>query len=188
MPSPPGTKTNQSTITIGLSFLAIGLVIIVAVLGVWALAAYRTPVITPVIIEQVKSQAPPAQPTPIQATIMTPTPENEAIAEQMPILLPESPIQIRRLPSFASVDEAPTSYNQPITAQPLRLVIPEIGIDADVSRVPLVANELDSSLPRTLEPGNKIVELLLQKSNDRVPQRYQLFRVLCPHLAQHADD
>ena len=143
MPSPPGTKTNQSTIPIGLSFLAIGMVIIFAVLGVWALAAYRTPEITPVLIEQVKSQAPPAQPTPIQATIMTPTPENEAIAEQMPILLPESPIQIRRLPSFASVDEAPTSYNQPITAQPLRLVIPQIEIDADVSRVPFVAKELD---------------------------------------------
>ncbi len=139
MPSPPRSKSDQSTIPIGLALLAIGMTIIIAVLGVWTLAVYKTPA----IIEQVKAQAPPKLSSLIQATLVTPAPEKETIGEQMPILLPESPIQIGRLPSFASVEEAPTSYNKPITAQPLRLVIPQLGIDASVSRVPLVSNELD---------------------------------------------
>jgi LPXTG-site transpeptidase (sortase) family protein len=139
MPSPPRSKSDQSTIPISLALLAIGMTIIIAVLGVWTLAVNKTPA----IIEQVKAQAPPKLSSLIQATLVTPAPENETIGEQMPILLPESPIQIGRLPSFASVEEAPTSYNKHITAQPLRLVIPQLGIDASVSRVPLVSNELD---------------------------------------------
>jgi LPXTG-site transpeptidase (sortase) family protein len=139
MPSPTGSKSYQGTVPIGLALLVIGMTIIVAVLGVWALAMYKTPV----IIELVNSETPPALPAPIHAILMTPTPENEVIGNKTPILLPESPIKIGRLPSFASADEAPTSYNKPITAQPLRLVIPQIGIDANVSRVPLVSNELD---------------------------------------------
>ncbi|HUS94895.1 MAG TPA: sortase [Patescibacteria group bacterium] len=144
MPSASGTESNRRTIPIGLVLLVIGLVIIIAVFGVWVLSVSQAPT----SLKQVQPILQPVQATsvlqtPVHASIVTPTPDNAIIIEGIPILLPESPINNGRLPSFASVDAAPTSYNKPVAAQPLRLVIPQLGLDAGVSRVPLVSNEID---------------------------------------------
>ncbi len=144
MPSASGTESNRSTIPIGLALLVIGLVIIIAVLGVWVLSVSRAPTSIQQFQSNVKRvQATSLLQTPIHATIITPTPDIATIIEGIPILLPESPIQNGRLPSFASVDAAPTSYDKPVAAQPLRLVIPSLGLDAGVTRVQLVSNEIN---------------------------------------------
>ena len=80
MPSRSGEKSNQILIPIGLVLLAVGMAIIIAVLGVWAYAVYQSPA----VIEQLRLQVPPAQPTAIEASLMTPTPASDFVGEQMP--------------------------------------------------------------------------------------------------------
>lgn len=74
---------------------------------------------------------------------LAPTPASGSV----PILLPETLNQDAKFPAYASVDEAPrVIYYEPKPGQPIRLVIPDLNLDAAVQPVSLQTLEYNGQL------------------------------------------
>ncbi|MCI0396357.1 MAG: sortase [Chloroflexi bacterium] len=130
MPSPSSGPAQELKIPLGIVLVAIGLIVMLSAAIVWAISPSQMPA----LLERAS-----VPPTPIP----TATQPRSAVGDvtSVPILLPETPLLSAsgELPSYATVEEAPKSYGVPIAGQPLRLIIPSLGIDAPVTRIGLLS-------------------------------------------------
>ncbi len=129
----------------GVVFIAIGLLILLTVGGIILLSYSQKPGESPAIaLFPTREYASIIISTRNASIDLAPTPDN---ANVIPILLPETPVDSSKFPSFASVDEAPQSiYYVPKPGQPIRLTIPDLNLDADVQPVSLQTVEYDGQL------------------------------------------
>ena len=126
------TSNNQ---WLGWLLMALGGLVLISTAVFWL--ATRLP--DQIAIAQLPTPNPPptvaalavAPPLPPNVVLVTP----EAVATVPVIPTPE----LRELPSIASMTEAPTSMRQSVAGQPVRMVIPQLGIDAPVRDVGLSA-------------------------------------------------
>jgi sortase A len=131
--------------------LVVGLIIMLTAITVWALAPLNVPDqlsqsgIPPTLVPAADTPVM-VQPGPETKPQESGTGEPSAYSGTNPetVLLPETPPQgppQGGLPSFATVADAPRFHNESLPGQPVRLVIPTLGIDANVHRVGLMAVE-----------------------------------------------
>lgn len=122
-------EKGRAKVSIGLALIAFGAVILFIAVAIWALSPLQVPErLEPAFVPTLTPNTAPNPFIPEQS--IEPT-------EEVPILLPETPLDSGGLPSFAAVSEAPTSYNSNIPGQPVRLIIPKINIDTAVHRIGL---------------------------------------------------
>lgn len=156
MPASQKKAPTNDGIPIGIVLLTLGLLIIVMTGLALLLASLKTPGDQTLNLPQQTSVQ---HSKAVQAILITPTPDPNHPEPQLPILLPESVPDDGRLPSHAAVDEAPRNLNELIPNQPIRLLIPKLGIDVPVSRVKAIPKEVDGALyfqwevPRGYEVG-----------------------------------
>lgn len=163
MPQRSWENESQGNIPIGVVFLVIGCIILAGVIGYLGLSL----LIKPRAFVSAASQ-PISSPfqtgsgvesTIVKARPVTPTPDVLANAQDLPILLPESPSTGEELPSFAAAIDAPTHSAANIANKPVRLVIPSLNIDVGVRSVglmPVVINDqryFQWQVPRGYEVG-----------------------------------
>ncbi len=119
-------EKGQAKITIGLALIALGGIVLLVAVAIWALS----PLDMPERLEPayVPTLTPNTAPNPF-----VPEPPVQPTAE-VPILLPETPLETDGLPSFAAVYDAPTFFNSAISGQPVRIIIPRLNVDAAVHR------------------------------------------------------
>ncbi len=136
MSSPSAQRKKQKNIPFSVVFITVGLIIIGTVIIILLMSPFQLPegfaqyadlALTRIPSNPVKDES--------ELSIVDET------VGQIPILLPESPVNPTNLPSFASVAEAPNSYARPVYNQPQRLVIPTLGIDVSVNQVRLIPQE-----------------------------------------------
>jgi LPXTG-site transpeptidase (sortase) family protein len=122
-------EDGQSKLTVGLGLMAVGIIILLIALSIWALAPLDVP----------ERLEPAAVPTLTPSTAPNPFVPEQSVqpTAETPILLPETPLETGGLPSFASVSDAPTSFNSNIPGQPVRLIIPKLELDTAVHRIGL---------------------------------------------------
>ena len=111
--------------------MALGIIVLLIAVGYYAL----TPLALP---ERLELATVPTL-TPSVAAPLIPEQASNQSTEEGPILLPETPLEAGGLPSFAAVNDAPTSYNSAIPGQPVRLLIPKLNMDTAVHRIGLQA-------------------------------------------------
>lgn len=134
MSVPAANQSKERLIPLSVVFLTIGLIVLVTVVAVWLVA----PALMPPSLYQVVSQYLPQ--TAVSASpLPTPAPTRLPAAEEPPALLPETPDETgEELPAyFVSVEHAakrPTGQGEPI-----RIVIPQIDLDAPVAEIGLEA-------------------------------------------------
>lgn len=128
---------------LGVVFITVGFIILVIVAVLWLLALRQRPA---------QAQGAVATLMPLAATVgplPTAAPTTAGVMGEdaaVPILLPETALQ-SSLPSFASPEEAPLiPTSEPVTGQPVRLVIPAIDVDAPVQPVSLELVELGGEM------------------------------------------
>jgi sortase A len=126
----PGEE-GETKIPIGLALMALGVIILLIAATIWALAPLNVPErLEPAFVPTLTPNSTPNPFIPEQSPQQI---------EEVPILLPETPLETTGgLPSFAAVNEAPTSYDASIPGQPVRLVIPKISIDTAVHQIGLL--------------------------------------------------
>jgi len=129
----------------GVVFIAIGLLILLTVGGIVLLSYSQKPGGVPAIsLFPTREYASIIISTRNASIDLAPTPDN---SDAIPILLPETPLDASKFPSFASVAEAPQAiYYVPKPGQPIRLVITDLNLDADVQPVSLQTVEYDGQL------------------------------------------
>ncbi|MFZ0544939.1 MAG: sortase [Candidatus Promineifilaceae bacterium] len=124
-------EEGQTKIPLGLALMALGAIVILSAVALWAISPLNVPerlepALVPTLAPNTTSNTAPNQFVPDLPT------------QEIPILLPETPLETGGLPSFAAVYDAPTSYDTTIPGQPVRLIIPKLNIDAAVHRSGLV--------------------------------------------------
>jgi sortase A len=124
------TENGRAKITIGLGLMVLGLIIFLATIGYYALSPLTVP-------ERLELAVVPTLTPTVPSPILPETPAEPT--ETGPILLPETPLNAGGLPSFAAVNDAPTSYNNTIPGQPVRMIIPKLNLDTAVHRIGLQA-------------------------------------------------
>lgn len=135
---------SEKVVPWGVVFIAIGILILFTVGAIVLLSYSQKPGEKPILAlfptREYASIIVSTQNAPLE---LAPTPVGGAI----PVLLPESPNQDPKFPSFASVDEAPrVIYYEPKPGQPMRLVIPDLNLDASVQPVSLQTLEYNGQL------------------------------------------
>lgn len=111
--------------------MAVGLLVLLVAAGLWLLPALNTPQgFEP---PNGTTLSPGSSPNPF---VPQQSQSTQAAADP-PILLPETPLEIGDLPSFAAVSDAPSFYNPSVPGQPVRIIIPKINVDAAVHRIGL---------------------------------------------------
>jgi len=167
------SQKNETRVPLGIVFMSMGLLVILTVLAIVILS----PRAAPASIQSVRHLAllPTIAPTAFVKTfIHQPTPDPNSIRVTAPILLPEYSSDVGRLPSFASAEDAPSTFNPGTGSQPKRLTIPKLGIDAPVSRVQLYSREQDGQtyyqwqVPRSYEIGWHETSALLGTNGNTV--------------------
>jgi len=113
--------------------MVLGLLIVLVVVGYYIIAPMLIPQQIPDRITA--ASVPTAAPT-IPSPII---PNTNGATATPPILLPETPLTASELPSFAAVGDAPTTYDNTIPGQPVRLIIPKLNMDTAVHRIGLQA-------------------------------------------------
>ena len=156
MPSESRHRQTKRSVTLGMVFITVGCIILFGVLAILAFSPKAAPSPIPEIVD-LPALPTVAPTTSVKTIIITPTPDPFSREWEAPIFLPGSPVEPGRLPSIASAADAPTSYSSNAPAQPERLVIPKLGVDAPVSRVRLVPRE---------EDGRKYSQWQVPKSNE----------------------
>ena len=144
MPSGPKKYNTENTISLGIVFITVGSIIVLSVLAILAF----TPKVMPIPTIQAKAiLLPTVAPTKFVKTyVVTPTPHPDAIDVQAPILLPEPAGDPGQLPAIASAADAPDLYQPQVPSQPIRLVIPKLGVDAAIQRVGLIQREENGTI------------------------------------------
>jgi sortase A len=117
--------------------LVVGLIVFGTAFLVWTLAPLRPPA----NVNQASQPSTTAPPTIAQAIIITATPAPTSASQERLTLLPQTPLEGDALPSFASVDDAPSTYQVKAPNQPRRLIIPDLEVDAPVRAVGVSAVE-----------------------------------------------
>ena len=124
-------EEGQAKLSFGLGLMALGVIILLIAVAIWASAPLDLPErLEPAYVPTLTPSTAPNPFVPEQSTQPT---------EAVPILLPETPLEGTdtsgdALPSFAAVFDAPTSYNESIPGQPVRIIIPKLNVDAAVHR------------------------------------------------------
>ncbi len=112
--------------------MALGIIVLFIVVGLIALPPLALP-------ERIELAAVPTL-TPISVPDpLIPEQSSAQPTAAVPFLLPETPLESGGLPSFAAVNDAPTSYNNAIPGQPVRMTIPKLNMDTAVHRIGLQA-------------------------------------------------
>lgn len=140
MPTGPKVNKTEKTISLGIVFITIGSIMVLSVLAILAF----TPKVTPIPTIQAKAilLVPSAAPTKFVKTyVVTLTPHPDAIDVRAPILLPEAVEEPEQLPAIASAADAPALNHPALPSQPVRLVIPKLGVDSAIQRVGLAQKE-----------------------------------------------
>jgi sortase A len=145
VPSGPKKYNTENTISLGIVFITVGSIIVLSVLAILAFTPKGTAI--PTIQAKAILLVPTAAPTTFVKTyVVTPTPHPDAIDIQAPILLPDPAGDPGQLPAIASAADAP-ALNQPaVPSQPIRLVIPKLGVDAAIQRVGLIQKEENGTI------------------------------------------
>jgi sortase A len=125
-------EDGRAKLSIGLILMALGIIVLVVAVGVYAL----TPLTLPERLEL--ATVPTLTPSIVPEPLIPESASNQP-TEGAPILLPETPLETGGLPSFAAVNDAPTSYDNAIPGQPVRMIIPKLNMDTAVHRIGLQA-------------------------------------------------
>ncbi len=143
MSSPPHQPQEEAVVPWGVVFIAIGVLILLTVAGIVLISYNQRPGETPIFTLLPTREYASIIVTTRNAQIeLAPTPNSNNV---VPILLPESPTT--NFPSVASVNDAPQIiYYKPKPGQPIRLVIPDLNLDAPIQPVSLQTLELDGQL------------------------------------------
>ena len=131
MSVPAAKHSDDRVIPIGIVFLTVGFIILLTVLAVWLVS----PALMPQALYEVVSPYLPA--TAVTSPIPTPLPAAAVPAAEPAALLPETPIEPEdTLPDyFVSVENA---AKRPVgQGEPVRIVIPQIELDAPVTAIGL---------------------------------------------------
>jgi LPXTG-site transpeptidase (sortase) family protein len=115
--------------------MAVGLLLLIGTAVAWL--ATRLP--DQIAIAQLPTPNP--APTVAQLAVVPELPNNVVlVTPEFVATIPVIPTpELRELPSVASMTEAPTSMRQAVAGQPVRMVIPSLGVDAPVRDVGLSA-------------------------------------------------
>ncbi|MBP7998977.1 MAG: sortase [Chloroflexi bacterium] len=129
-------SSQETIVPWGIVFIAIGILVLLTV-GAIVLLSYSQKPNEPSVLDifPTREYASIIVSTRNASLDIAPTPDN---SNEIPILMPETPLDSAKFPSFASVDEAPQIiYYEPKPGQPVRLMIPALNIDAQVQPVSL---------------------------------------------------
>lgn len=128
-------EEGQAKLSFGLGLIALGIIILLTAAAIWLLA----PINVPEGFGSTQELEPIFVPALTATTTVEPVATDPSIppTEEIPVLLPETPLDTGGLPSFSAVTDAPTSYDAAIAGQPVRLVIPKLNIDTAVRRIGL---------------------------------------------------
>jgi sortase A len=126
-------KEGQAKVPVGLFLVAVGAIVLLAAASIWALAPQSLP--ERLALATVPLQTPGGEMA-SGASIVS-IPDTQPV-DEVPVLLPETPLESGALPSFASVSDAPTFFDPTIEGQPVRMVIPDLNVDSAVHRIGLV--------------------------------------------------
>ncbi len=123
-------ESDEKKVPLGIVFLVMGFIILGAVLAVWVIRPSMMPQPLHELARRfLPKTAVTTLPTPL-APAVAPTPAN------LPALMPETPIQDGDMPDyFVSVEEA--AQRQSTAGEPVRIVIPQIELDAPVNGIGL---------------------------------------------------
>jgi sortase A len=140
---PVSSRSNQRKrevrVPLGLVFVTAGLIVLLAVVVVWALA----PATLPARIAQAVAPSGLASQSAGPPVMAEAAPVGGAPAG-VAVLLPGSPAAAEERPSFGSPETAPQAINvAPVTGQPIRLVVPTLDLDVPVRPVGLEDNALE---------------------------------------------
>lgn len=136
MSSNSAQRKRNNRVPLGIVFITVGLFIIGAVLMILFVSPYNMPDNIAHYADVALTQIP----YDFAELGYESLREDDPLA-QIPILLPESAPITDKLPSFASVEEAPKDYSSSVSSMPERLIVPSLGIDVNVSPVRLLPQE-----------------------------------------------
>ena len=120
-------RPEETRVPLSVVFVTVGFIILIAV-GLFYVLLPVAPLALPALLPHAQVPAP--------ASTLPPLPTLMNADGEQPILLPQTP-RLSQLPSEARLDEAPTALRDPVPGQPVRIVIPDLNVDAPVWEVGL---------------------------------------------------
>lgn len=134
-------SSQEATVPLGVVLMTVGFIILLIAGAVWLLASRQRPAAASALPGAATLMPPAAVATSVPTVTTAAAPA--AAENDVPILLPETPLE-GNFPSFASPEEAPPiPSSEPVAGQPVRLVIPALAMDAPVQPVSLEPVELN---------------------------------------------
>ncbi|MDX1663591.1 MAG: sortase [Candidatus Promineifilaceae bacterium] len=138
-----GRKIEQRRIPLSVVLITVGLILLLTAGALYGLFVLERGPAAPTTLAQSERAArsrPLRTPRPLP-TLMS-WPDSGSDLEPVPFLLPSSP-PVGEIPSEARADEAPQGIGEAAPQQPVRLVIPKLGIDAPVWEVGTAVIEVE---------------------------------------------
>lgn len=129
------TQTGEKFVPLSLVFLVVGFIILLTVVTIWLLSPDLMPRPVFTLIQKIAPET-----AVLQSNAAIPTPASLAAAPEANgavALLPETPAQTgEELPSYF-VSAAEAAKRQPFVGEPVRIVVPRLGLDAPVREIGL---------------------------------------------------